>query len=366
MKPITLLMLVLSVAFAGFYPPKTYKINLEDLPEKRFFDTSLEYSGFLTHLAKSIMGNINKDLNVTIKEVYNNYMEKYPERMRETRGVADALNIRPEEVFAIELLYEIDAGCTALVAKDRSGGVILSHNLDFNLPQLFRESYITEDYMKGRPQPLFSCSGIAGYIGVLMCVKAGKFSITINERSAGGSVKKVIANLRKTYPLTTWVMRDALTYDNSYEEAVKRINKTETVSGAYITIAGTKGDEGIILTRNSNETIHQTTLKDNRFLVQCNCDWNNCTKLNDLTNRTGKATEMMSNIPQNEMSLKTMFDRVLKLYPILREDKEYPYIGTISSVFMGPNASKIVSCIYDPFGYQKDCDRLIGLESSSA
>lgn len=340
------LVLACSLAtFAQFTPPELFRIDLDTNPEMRFFNVTLRHSGLLVLLGNAIMKTIDTDLNDTIKSVYGDYVKAYPERMKETAGVALAMHVNPVVAFAIELLYEIDAGCTALLAKDKNGDIILSHNLDFTLAGLFRKAYISADYIKDH-KVLFSCSGIAGYIGVLMCVKHGKFSITINERATDGDIENVKKNLREIRPLTTWVMRSALTSDGSYFEAVRRINGTKTVSGSYVTIAGTKDYEGIVLTRGPDATKHEESLNaTNRFLVQCNSDWNNFT--NDVTNRTARAKEMMTLIPQKEMTLKAMFDRVLKKYPILRNESDYGTIGTISSVFMGPNAEKIVSCIYE-------------------
>ena len=321
----------------------------------------------------------------TLGPIYAKYAEnpKYANFMEDLQGIVDALNaiqvkgaedVTLYQIFVVSITYEIDAKCTAIMAVEQPGEIVrLAHNLDFTGQSFFRQIYIALDFVRdGRK--VFSCSGPAGNIGGMMCTRIGGYSISINERAEDIGTDRLTANLLDTKWPTMWLIREVLTTCSTYEEAVKKMNETETVSGSYLSIAGAKVGvdknnryQGIILTRLPNATIHEEYLNStNKFLIQCNTDWNKTNTngtINDPTWRTKKGYYALKDISDSGMpqkfTSKQLRDNVLKSYPNLRVDNDPLVVecvneGTVSIVSMessGPNP--IESWIYWPNG--DDC-----------
>ena len=305
--------------------------------------------------------------------------QKYKGFMDDVNAIHKALNEIPEgkrvselDVFLVTLSYEFDAGCTAVMAIEHPGETVrLAHNLDFTDQTFFRKIYIASDFIRNK-EKIFSCSGPAGNVGGMMCTRIGKYSISINEKNAtGGTLRENL--LAAKWP-TMWLIREVLTTCSTYEEAVKKLNETETVSGSYLSIAGAKVGQdtkthryqGIILTKSSKAAaIHEEYLNSsNKFLIQCNTDWNNTNQvyMNDPTLRTKKGYSALKDINDSQLpqkfTSKQLRDNVLKSYPNLRVDRD-PVVrgceeGTVSLVSMEPSGpNPIESWIYWPNG--DDC-----------
>lgn len=299
---------------------------------------------------------------------YEDYFKdiRYTQRMMEIQALTEGIKSHAEEkykkftaadVFIVQFFYELDAGCTALLATDKDGNVVLAHNLDFPYAEMLRKTYVDMRFTDLNNNLLYMCSGIPGSVGVIMCHKPNEFSITLNEREENKTIeiqRRFMGNLKnKTIP-TSWLIRQIMEEDSStYEKAVEKIHTTKTISGSYIAIAGKKKSQGIIITRTPFDSINNRTLEHSilPYIVQCNKDWNYVGPRNE---RTKAANDMMEELRRNEgITLNGMRDRVLKRFPLLRNMEGNDTEGTISLVMMGPNSKAMQNLVYDPLHHIK-------------
>ena len=356
---------------------KTYPIHLES-SSKSFADIfreNIDIGAKLKMMMPSLLGKM-KDFFTPkgISEIFKKYNAdpKYTRFMRDVNAIYEVLkrfpgkDVSETDVFLINLYYEFDAGCTAVMAVQEPGEYVrLAHNLDFPNYEFFRSVYIATDFIRnGRKD--FSCSGPVGGVGVMLCTKIGKYSIALNERGEGKRERMKDRLLNAKWPIM-WLIREVLEKCQTYEEAVTMLNTTETVSGSYLSIAGAKAGmdvntrryQGIILTKTHNATIHEEYLNStNNFLGQCNTDWNNTQGGEGGTDPTWRTRngflalrDIARYMPGTKFTSQQLRDNVLKSYPNLRFDDD-PLVpkhndGTISIVSMEPNGTApIESWVY--------------------
>ena len=366
MNLLTVIILTLfSFAFASFGPTKNFTINLDQHPIVRFKEIALEFKPilriFVSHAVKIFS---QFELGNSIERAFYAYSDKkeFKDVMAEIEGLAYYLDVPYRDMFGVALSYETDAGlgCTAILAKDKAheNKTLLVHNLDFAGAELLAMIYISTNYTRNG-KVIYNCSGIAGDVGAMLCLKQDIFSIALNERWQDNDTRRMLGNLKECLPLTGWVMRLALENSRSYNEALDTIEKTQTVSGAYISIGGGKGSkgEGAVITRSPDKTLHTDRLDNSKwFIVQCNCDWNNCTGITDKMYRTSNATMWMNQILKSDpaFTLDNIFANVLSKKPtILRYwESDWPEYNesTISVVLMDASEKTLTSLIYDPLG----------------
>ena len=356
---------------------KTYPIHLASSSES-FANIFRENIDIGAKLKKAIPKLLEKMKSIfsqkEVNEIFEGYNSdpKYARFMRDVNAIYKILerfpgkDVSETDVFLINIYYEFDAGCTAVMAVQEPGGYVrLAHNLDFPNYEFFRSVYIATDFIRdGRKD--FSCSGPVGGVGVMLCTKIGKYSIALNERDKDKDLKRMGRRAKEAKWPIMWLIREVLEKCQTYEEAVTMLNETETVSGSYLSIAGAKVGlddktykyQGIILTKTHDATIHEEYLNStNNFLAQGNTDWNDTNKkvLNDPTWRTRDGFLALRDIarymPGTKFTSQQLRDNVLKSYPNLRFDDD-PLVpkhndGTISIVSMEPNGTApIESWVY--------------------
>jgi hypothetical protein len=357
------------------YVDRTYTINLKSSPDS-FRDIVKNYT-----IGSEIMKRIH---NITwtigrifgeelLSRVWGNYQVKPEFRafVSEMDAIKRGLNsfvtneTRPVttfQIFLINLLYEFDAQCTAVMAVQQPEDVVrLAHNLDFTNQDFFRKIYVATGFVNDTV--IFNCSGPAGNIGGMMCTRIGNYSIAINERALHDK-DRMEKNLKEGRWPTMWLIRKVLTTCSTYEEAVKELRTQTTVSGSYLSIAGARVGvnatgyyDGIILTKSPDSVDHEEHLTSTRrFLLQCNTDWDKTNDTTDPTIRTKKGLYALEDIHGSELKEKftsqQLRDYVLKNYPNLRTDNDTQpkdQEGTVSIVSMEPSGpDPIKSWIYWP------------------
>lgn len=159
----------------------------------------------------------------------------------------------------------------------RDGTIVHGRNLDFEYADILRKITYAAKFVRG-DKILFEATMFAGCVGVYTGMKPGAFSISENKRAI--SQQKDLLSLAVTFEMIiagyksiSWVMRDTLFECHNYECAYNKLNETPTISAAYVILAGTKDNEGVILSRDRTSTAHAEHLSaDNWYLLQTNED----------------------------------------------------------------------------------------------
>lgn len=139
---------------------------------------------------------------------------------------------------------------------------------------------------------------IAGTIGTYTGLKPGAFSINLNQRAYLMDSESLMENIVMTfsgYLEASWLIRKTLVECESFDCAYKSFRENKITALAYLILAGTKDEEGVIISRSRTEVVNETRLNATEgrwYLVQTNNDqWDS-----GCHNRCLTANENMQNI----------------------------------------------------------------------
>ena len=244
----------------------------------------------------------------------------------------------------VNSLYELEAWCTSIIAKQADGQIIHARNLDFENPTIMRKLTYRVTFTKDGDY-LYDAVMFAGNCGVYTGMKAGAFSISENERFPETDEKGALENLLSLFtgvPEISWLIRKTFENCPDYECAYEVLREHEISALCYIILAGTKDDEGVIISRNRIGAAHEEHLNATQwYLVQTNNDhWVD----NGCFNRCASAHANMDAISQENINLKSLRKDVLLEFPNFNYDTLYStqfqpsegYIQTIATTYEGP------------------------------
>jgi acid ceramidase len=113
----------------------------------------------------------------------------------------------------------------------------------------------------------------AGTVGVYTGIKKGAFSISENQREFNEQESGLVENLAMLfsgYTEISWLVRETLTECYSFKCAHQKLVHTPISAIGYLILAGTKDDEGVVISRNRFGEAHEERLNSNNgtwFLV---------------------------------------------------------------------------------------------------
>ena len=187
------------------------------------------------------------------------------EKYREIKGIVTALNdthMTMSRAVLVNSLYELESWCTSIIARMQNGTIIHSRNLDFDNASLMRTITYTATFQRG-DKYLFDATMFAGVVGVYTGMKAGAFSISENQRQFNDRESGLVANLAMLftgYSEISWLIRETLTVCSDFDCAYYKLKDDPINALGYIILAGTKDDEGVIISRNRFDSAHRTWL----------------------------------------------------------------------------------------------------------
>ena len=112
---------------------------------------------------------------------------------------------------------------------------------------------------------MFTGTSFVGYVGILTGMKPHAFAVSVNFRSiipVDATTKDFIqtastsflAAVKSAWPVA-FLVRASLEEDTSYQQAVASLSTSKLISPCYITIAGTKHNEGVCITRDRGGSV---------------------------------------------------------------------------------------------------------------
>ncbi|CAE7381010.1 Asah1, partial [Symbiodinium necroappetens] len=127
---------------ASHMVPGWVVVDLDLPPEQRWAaamkNAAEPLKKMITHF-KSFVGVLSEELFKLIedspkfKKLAEQVLTDMGEYGLEMRGIANATGISEEEILFVNMMYEIEGGCTSIVAQDADGHVVHGRNLDFGL-----------------------------------------------------------------------------------------------------------------------------------------------------------------------------------------------------------------------------------------
>jgi N-acylethanolamine-hydrolysing acid amidase len=111
----------------------------------------------------------------------------------------------------LNLIYDIEAACTSIVAEDNNGHIYHGRNLDFLLAPTLRRLAIHVEFYRGG-QLVFHGTTYAGYVGLLTGMRPGAFAISLDQRNDGtpsweNLLQEIFYHNTRT---SAWLIRDTL------------------------------------------------------------------------------------------------------------------------------------------------------------
>ncbi|EDQ85515.1 uncharacterized protein MONBRDRAFT_11809 [Monosiga brevicollis MX1] len=139
----------------------------------------------------------------------------------EIRGLAEATNFTVGEIMLSNFFYELNSGCTSILATDEQNTIFHGRNLDYNqLPGLQATTFNVNFTKSGCL--LFRTTTYAGYIGALTGMKPGAFTVSMDQRFTNSStlLNIVEAALLGGHEVGL-TLRTALEHNATFEDAVE-------------------------------------------------------------------------------------------------------------------------------------------------
>lgn len=129
----------------------SYTINLDLPPEDRWVDVTSKYAKYSPRIVAFIREKLPADL-VPLVEKVAKYMDEYfPAPFpAEMKGVSKGLNLSLADTILINIMYDLTAFCTSIVAQDKQGNIVHSRNLDYSLSEILRSlTFISKFQSRG-------------------------------------------------------------------------------------------------------------------------------------------------------------------------------------------------------------------------
>jgi len=282
----------------------------------------------------------------------------------EMRGLANASGLTLDDIVFFNVIYELSAACTSIVAQDKDGNVIHGRNADFGpyggvdmktltwaLTETMKHDVIDVTYTRNG-QPLFKSTTFSGYIGSLTASKPGAFSMTANSRyQFKDHWKGIVEWIMGDYSaqLLAPFTRDVFEQCNDYKCAYDAFSQTRLVTPGFLILANGAAPEGAIITRGRNGVdgvmeLNSKTVDTNEsgswYLVETNSEPDKKAPFWD--RRRKPAVKCMKSKDMENMTVNDVFD-VLSTKPMLNMMTVFTTIMNPSS---GNHETYIRSCDY--------------------
>eukprot|EP01084_Bolivina_argentea_P308399 533278_1 len=208
---------------------------------------------------KIMMKKIPKFAEKMFIKYAKEYLEKPDERIGEpyysemkyyVECVGKELNYNIVDVVKLNLLYEFAyIACTSIVCIDKYGHILHGRNFDF--PTILRNYSIHLTYYENHKSKkiLYHSIGLFAFVGTATAVKPNAFGISMNLRRAWDILNN-LKNLNKHRLPSSWIIRECLMHDNTYDKCKQRVLKTHILAPAYYIMSGIDNtDKGAIIAR---------------------------------------------------------------------------------------------------------------------
>ncbi|XP_071495134.1 acid ceramidase-like [Diadema antillarum] len=328
------------------YPPPncdkvdTFVLNLDLEPEDRWtelvkpkareIDTAIQdiidILGLVVNVseASGIIDEVFGLVEHTLKEPYG----------REMQGIADATGISIGRIVFLNLFYEVESFCTAIVAEDKGGNIYHARNMDpgillgwdiknktWSVKEAVMGLIANVEYQRGG---VTVARGVhyAGYVGMLTGMKPGVISMNMNARHLYGQsgfmnfIRWIFG--KRSGHWTGFVLREAVVMATDFNRTVQFLTSVELLVSSYIIVGGTRPGEGVIISRAEGkkcDAIEPMELsKDGWFVMKTNYDTWKAPPFYD--NRRIFANKCLRNMTQANVGFAGIYN-VMSTKPVL-------------------------------------------------
>ncbi|KAK7091648.1 N-acylethanolamine-hydrolyzing acid amidase-like [Littorina saxatilis] len=236
-------------------PVKTYDVDLTQHTSQRWNQVLDDHKELLPGVLDMVRSYIPEELLPIVQQIAVDIENLIPSPFaQEIIGIADYWGLDRGDVILMNILYDVTAFCTSIVAQDNNGTIWHARNLDYDNADLLRNLTVNIHYKQGN-ETLYSGVTYAGYVGILTGQRPNGFTITIDQR---GSEKRrlspwweneLTAILDKSSSFVSFLVRQTLENAKDFTDAVENLATTVIHATAYIIVGGANKGEGVVITR---------------------------------------------------------------------------------------------------------------------
>jgi len=309
-------------------PVKSFTINMDLPADVRLKPLCDEYKEYVVDIYQGMVNQLPEDALDSLEDIMlrwflKNAIEPYKS---EIYYVAQCARVPLGAVVTMNLLYDMTAACTSIVAEDENGLIWHGRNLDYGDIPVLRNSTYVAYYTNNKSETLYVGTPFFGYAGLWTGFKKDAFSISGDERDQGSIIDN-IESIHDDYWPSGWLIRDVLINQNNYQEALDRLNNTKLMAPVYYILGGTKYPQGAVVTRAQEES-YNLWLLENSYLkwynVETNYDWWTPAPTND--DRRDPAIKAMDNMGQTSLTQMNLYNEVMSQNPVLNDNTIYTTI----------------------------------------
>lgn len=317
-------------------PPPRYVIDLDSDPVLRWQPIVVHYPEFIDLVTAFYRDLVPPALLPLVEKIAAD-IDQYIEApySGEMIGIAKAFNVSLGKIVMANLVYDVSAHgngektfgfCTSIVSQDSQNRIWHSRNLDYSFTDLLENITIAVDFQQNGTT-VYSMITYAGYIGALSGQRPQVFTVTVDERDQGSILYNLIVAIldRKAKPVS-FLVRDAIAYDDTFEAAVDRLANTSTAAPVYFILGGVNPGEGVVITKGrlAADDIWRLEPASGRwYLVETNYDhW---TTPPPTDNRRDPAIKAMNKMGWTNISKSALYT-VMTTHPVLNSHTTYTVI----------------------------------------
>lgn len=299
-------------------------------------------------IANDLLDGVLDDLGSTFGEEYWEEIQGVAAALQEVKP-AGAMNITEGDVVLLNIIYDLTAFCTSIVAQTpvtASDKGIMWHgrNLDYGIPGINLMTAEVEFQTGG--QTAYIGTAFVGYVGLLTGMRPGGWSVSIDQRSIEGASgltemwDNILSWLEGGHDVGMFLRSSlASTETASFDTAVTVLNDTRLVAPCYLIVGGVEGGQGCVITRDRphSDTSHgvdrgvwclNSTQVDGWYRVETNSD--NWDAPSDDGHGSGTPRRIIAEEGMNAMGSaaldSTSLMKVLSTPPVLNPNTEYTTI----------------------------------------
>ncbi|CAJ0599887.1 unnamed protein product [Cylicocyclus nassatus] len=321
----TLLLILLASVINCVRVPRQYEIDLDASPRERWNEVIHDHAEFIPEFVRVAQTYVPKQLLPIAFWIAGELNRFFPyEYEEEIRGIADTSGLALGHVVSMNILYDILAfdrkhilqlGCTSIVAQNDEGEIYHGRNLDYEMGDLLKNVTVLVDFTRGHgSERKVVYSGVTFALSsTLLTGQNDAFSLSLNARYSGPYIYNIFMEFLTRFRTPVgFLLREVLSSDRSYEEALNHLSNTRLFSPSYIIIGGRRAGEGAIISRDRMKAADVMTLsKEQWFLVETNFDhWEK-----DKDKRRITAVKVLKEIGRNDLNSETML-KVLRTVPV--------------------------------------------------
>ncbi|CAF1168498.1 unnamed protein product [Didymodactylos carnosus] len=326
----------------------TYIIDLDASPLSRWTNVIEEFRLPLNIFVENIRSAVPSPFFYVSEAIALRLDHYIPQPYHdEIHSISSAANIRLSDVILLNLIYELRAHCTSILAVSTNGTFIHGRNLDYDLnTDLLRLLTFQAKFIKttNKSQVVYYSIHFAGSVGLFTANRPNFYSLSINQRQTNNGewwMNALMAILHlNTMPLFIFTR---ILFENyhSYEDIKYELKTKHLIAPVYFIL--TNGEnEGLVITRNRLNSANTIVLNSSNplwYLVQTNYDhW-----LEDPLNDSRRTTaENVLGVMYNQSQLldNTIYD-VLSVIPVLNKYTVYTSIMSPTNNLTIPIYAKI-------------------------